>query len=84
MSYRYASRAAASEQNIKNFGLLLDGIYKAGIRAVHIMTHSLGVQSLMNAFQNKDGRRSDVSRRFHYLFGNINLPSEVSGEQTFH
>jgi hypothetical protein len=41
------------------------GLSTAGIRQIHLMTHSLGVQTLLSAFGDKmDGSRSEVSQCF--------------------
>jgi hypothetical protein len=62
VSYHSASRASHSNQNRQNFLHLLKGLQYAGIRNVHIVTHSMGAQTVLGAFCDKsDGSRSDVS-----------------------
>jgi len=64
-TYRHASFASATEKNRRYFLQMLHGLKQEGIQNIHIVTHSLGVQTLMSAFQNKsDGSASDVSECF--------------------
>jgi len=67
-TYFDASRLAASQKNRENFLLMLRSLSDAGIRQVHFMTHSMGVQCLLAMFENKDvndpNSRSDVSLMF--------------------
>lgn len=64
-SYRQASAISATDRNKQLFLQFMRGLYAAGIRHVHFMSHSLGVQTLMVAFEDKlDGSRSDVSECF--------------------
>jgi len=64
-TYLRAVRCAATERTAELFGMMLDGLYDADIRDVHIMTHSLGAQALLGAFADKHtGERSNVSMRF--------------------
>mmetsp|Transcript_3835 Transcript_3835/g.4423 ORF Transcript_3835/g.4423 Transcript_3835/m.4423 type:complete len:820 (+) Transcript_3835:32-2491(+) len=65
LTYRGASKASASKQVQNHFLQLLKGLKEAGIHGVHLMSHSMGVQSLLNAFADKsDGTRSEVSKMF--------------------
>ncbi|GKY91490.1 hypothetical protein MPSEU_000121200 [Mayamaea pseudoterrestris] len=65
LTYRYASAIAASNRNKELFLQLMRGLSDAGIDHVHFMSHSMGVQTLLGAFQNKaDGSSSDVSKCF--------------------
>jgi len=65
LTYLWAIDAAATSRTSDLFCMLLDGLRDSGIRDVHIMTHSLGVQPLMGAFANRtDGSRSEASMRF--------------------
>ena len=65
LSYHSASRASATKRNRENLRQLLKGLQTAGIRTVHLMSHSMGVQTLVGAFEdNEDGSRSDVSLCF--------------------
>lgn len=64
-TYRHAAAAASTDRNRELFRDLLEGLARAGIRSVHLMSHSLGVQTLMSAFKdNEDGTRSSVSSLF--------------------
>lgn len=64
-TYRHASAISASDRNKELFLQLMCGLSTAGIRHIHFMTHSLGVQTLLSAFGDKmDGSRSDVSKCF--------------------
>merc|ERR1719491_93662 len=67
-SYQRASNIAASQKNKDNFLLLLRGLSEAGIRNVHLMSHSMGSQSLLAMFEDKRENnslsRSDVSLMF--------------------
>lgn len=66
LSYHSASRTSQNEQNRENFLQLMKGLQNAGITNVHLMSHSMGVQTLLSAFCDKsDGSRGDVSRCFH-------------------
>jgi hypothetical protein len=65
LTYHSASRAAQSERNHRNFCQLLNGLQHEGFHNVHLMSHSMGVQTLLGAFIDKqDGSRSDTSRCF--------------------
>eukprot|EP00978_Attheya_sp_CCMP212_P003021 scaffold6189_cov52-Attheya_sp.AAC.1 len=85
LTYRYARAAASNDRNRANFTALLRGLAAAGIHNVHIMTHSLGVQTLMAAFQDKsDGSRSDSSQCFHldHSFSSGKFETEEEGIMT--
>ena len=60
MTYRWASAISASDNNKHYFRQMLIGLQNAGIRNIHILTHSLGVQTLMNVFADvTDGHGND-------------------------
>lgn len=70
LTYRYASAIAASERNRAFFLQLVRGLAASGIDHVHLMSHSMGVQTLLSAFQNKtDGSPSEVSNCFQLADG---------------
>ena len=65
LTYHSASRAAHSKRNYNNFCQLLNGIRHEGFRNVHLMSHSMGAQTLLGALADKkDGSRSDSSLCF--------------------
>jgi hypothetical protein len=65
LTYHSASRAAHSARNYINFCDLLNGLRHKGFRNIHLMSHSMGVQTLLGALVDKqDGSRSDSSRCF--------------------
>jgi hypothetical protein len=65
LTYHSASRVSHSERNYRNFGELMKGLQNAGIRNVHLMSHSMGAQTLVGSFCDKpDGSRSEVSQYF--------------------
>ena len=65
LTYRYASAIAATTRNKHFFLQLMRGLKAAGIDHVHFMSHSMGVQTLLGAFRNKDdGTSSEVSNCF--------------------
>jgi Alpha/beta hydrolase of unknown function (DUF900) len=81
LSYHAASRAAANEQNRQNFCLLLQGLRSAGVHNVHIMSHSMGAQTLLGVFcDNPDGSRSSVSHCFH-LASDCDTEKEIEEEK---
>jgi len=64
-TYRWASYISATKNNQRYFLQMLKGLQREGIQNIHILTHSLGVQSLMNAFEeNIDGTLSPISELF--------------------
>jgi hypothetical protein len=64
-TYHSASRVSLSERNLANFCQFLKGLEHAGVRNVHLMSHSMGVQTLVGAMVDKeDGSRSDCSLCF--------------------
>ncbi|CAB9500532.1 Alpha/beta hydrolase of unknown function (DUF900) [Seminavis robusta] len=64
-SYHLASQQAATEPNYENLLALVQGLQSAGIRNVHFMSHSMGVQTLLGGFADKeDGSPSDLSLCF--------------------
>jgi len=70
LSYHSASRTAHSEQNHTNFLQLCRGLQNAGFTNVHLMSHSMGAQTLVGAFCDKsDGSQSDVARCFYLASG---------------
>jgi len=65
LTYHSASRAAHSERNYSNFCQLLNGLRHEGFRNVHLMSHSMGAQTLLGVLvDKKDGSRSDSSLCF--------------------
>jgi len=69
LSYHPASRISSKEKNHQNLLQLFKGLQSAGIRTIHLMSHSMGVQTLVGAFcDKKDGSRSEVSRCFQLVF----------------
>ncbi|KAL7553515.1 hypothetical protein ACHAWF_017587 [Thalassiosira exigua] len=64
-TYRHASFISASENNRKHFLKMLQGLQSEGIQNIHIISHSLGVQTLMSVFEDADdGSPSPVSNFF--------------------
>ena len=64
-TYRLASAISASDRNKKHFLQLVRGLASTGIRHVHFLSHSMGVQTMLAGFQDKeDGSRSDISQCF--------------------
>jgi len=64
-TYHSASRKSATAKNRENLLRLIQGLQKDGIRHVHFMTHSMGVQTLLGAFSNlPDGSPSELSKLF--------------------
>jgi len=64
-TYLWAVESAADAKTVRVFEDLLQGLSDAGIRDVHFLSHSMGVQCLMAAFANNlDGSRSSFSERF--------------------
>jgi hypothetical protein len=79
LTYRQASLISGSDNNKKNFLQMLQRLLDAGIQNVHIVTHSLGVQSLMAAFENdQDGTPSAVSQCFDPAPTHGEAPSSVT------
>eukprot|EP00581_Thalassiosira_minuscula_P014665 CAMPEP_0183717520 /NCGR_PEP_ID=MMETSP0737-20130205/11118_1 /TAXON_ID=385413 /ORGANISM="Thalassiosira miniscula, Strain CCMP1093" /LENGTH=723 /DNA_ID=CAMNT_0025946983 /DNA_START=1 /DNA_END=2172 /DNA_ORIENTATION=- len=65
MTYRQASIISASENNRNYFLQMLKSLRAEGFFNIHIVTHSLGVQTLMSCFENnEDGSPSPVSDCF--------------------
>jgi Alpha/beta hydrolase of unknown function (DUF900) len=65
LTYRYAAEMAASKRSKEHLHELLEGLLAEGIRHVHFLSHSMGVQTLLNAFaDDEDGNRSMSSRLF--------------------
>ncbi|KAL7542198.1 hypothetical protein ACHAWF_007113 [Thalassiosira exigua] len=70
LGYFEASKISATDINQQNMLKLVKGLGECGIRRVHFMTHSMGVQTLLGAFGDKydeHGKRigrSDVSLCF--------------------
>ncbi|EJK68914.1 hypothetical protein THAOC_09878 [Thalassiosira oceanica] len=64
LTYRLASLMSASMNNRKNFLQLIEGLRSEGITDIHIITHSMGVQTLMAAFEDVDGAPSPVAKCF--------------------
>ena len=64
LTYRQASLISASENNRRYFLQMLKSLKAEGFMNSHIITHSLGVQTLMNCFEDVDGSPSPVSQMF--------------------
>jgi hypothetical protein len=65
LTYHSATRAALSEKNFQNFCQFFKGLQNAGVRNVHLMSHSMGVLTLVGSMVDKnDGSRSDCSLCF--------------------
>lgn len=65
LTYRYSAEMATSKRNKELLHELLEGLAAEGIRHVHFLSHSMGVQALLNAFSDEeDGTRSLSSRLF--------------------
>lgn len=65
ITYRQASFISASENNKKYFLQMLESLRAEGITNIHIVSHSLGVQTLLSCFEDKpDGSPSDVAQCF--------------------
>jgi len=73
LTYRYAAEISGSARNVELLGDLLVELRQAGIRHIHFMSHSMGVQTLLHALHDTspDGERSAVSKlfRLHHDFG---------------
>ncbi|KAG7357072.1 alpha/beta fold family hydrolase [Nitzschia inconspicua] len=66
LTYHSASRASLSDRNLENFCKFLKGLQHAGVKNVHLMSHSMGVQTLVGSMVDKlDGSRSECSMCFH-------------------
>ena len=65
-TYSNASAISHSARNKELLLQLIRGLASTGIRHVHFLSHSMGVQSLLGAFEDKDddGSRSDISQCF--------------------
>ena len=62
---RAASAAAATKKNRENVLELVKGLKAAGVDNIHFMSHSMGFQTLLAIFEDKeDGIRSDLSTFF--------------------
>ena len=76
---RAASAAAATKKNRENVLELVKGLKAAGVDNIHFMSHSMGVQTLLAIFEDKeDGSRSDLSAFFRLdpAFDNDDLVSK--------
>ncbi|KAL3906635.1 MAG: hypothetical protein SGILL_009190 [Bacillariaceae sp.] len=78
LTYHSASRASFSEQNFEYFCQFFKGLQNAGVRNVHLMSHSMGVQTLVGSMvDKKDGSRSDCSLCFRLASDcNDDVPTE--------
>jgi len=64
-TYRKASAISHSVRNKELLLQLIRGLASTGIRNIHFLSHSMGVQTLLGAFEDKaDGSRSDISQCF--------------------
>ena len=85
LSYHSASRTSQNEQNCKNFLQLMQSLQHSGITNIHLMSHSMGVQTLLGAFcDQSDGTRSEVSMCFHLAPGqhDTTTPDKMTVEGT--
>jgi Alpha/beta hydrolase of unknown function (DUF900) len=65
LTYHSASRTSLGDRNLDNFCQFLKGLQHAGVRNVHLMSHSMGVQTLVGSMVDKeDGSRSNSSLCF--------------------
>mmetsp|Transcript_42878 Transcript_42878/g.103604 ORF Transcript_42878/g.103604 Transcript_42878/m.103604 type:complete len:914 (+) Transcript_42878:183-2924(+) len=65
LSYHSASRQSQNEKNHENFVVFLQGLRRAGVTGVHLMSHSMGVQTLIGSLCDlPDGSRSASSKCF--------------------
>ena len=79
ITYLSALRSAACEHAQQALFDLLQGLLDAGIKNVHFLTHSMGVQSLMAAFADRgenDECRSPVSKLFYSVIDGEGPTSE--------
>jgi hypothetical protein len=84
-TYHSASRVSLSERNLSNFCQFLKGLQHAGVRNVHLMSHSMGVQTLVGAMVDKeDGSRSDCSLCFQLAphFEDTKRDEETKGNES--
>ena len=63
--YFEASRVAGTSKNSDNLLKLVASIRSAGIRTVHFMTHSMGAQALLGAFQDEYNEKGERQGRSH-------------------
>ncbi|KAL7541123.1 hypothetical protein ACHAXR_010666 [Thalassiosira sp. AJA248-18] len=79
LTYRKASQISASENNKKYFLQMLHSLKTEGFLNIHIVTHSLGVQTLMDCFENNsDGSPSPVSDCFGQAPANNDTSSSLA------
>ena len=65
LKYRKSSKLARSKKNVESFVSLLKDLQKSGIQNVHLLSHSMGAQAMLQGFNSEeDGTRSEVSRCF--------------------
>ncbi len=65
LKYRKSSKLARSKKNVQSFLSLLQDLQKSGIQNVHLLSHSMGAQAMLQGFNSEeDGTRSEVSRCF--------------------
>lgn len=64
-SYKRSSKACSSDRCKEHFRNFLKGLQDSGIRYIHLMSHSMGVQALLSMFDDDlDGSRSEASLFF--------------------
>ena len=81
-TYRWAEHASATKDNRKGVFDLLCGLEAEGIQNVHFVTHSLGVQSMMAAFEDSsDGSPSPVSECFRSVNNPDLFSSFIEGDK---
>ena len=61
--YFEASRVAGTSKNFDNLHKLVASIRSAGIRTVHFMTHSMGAQALLGAFEDEYNEKGERQGR---------------------
>jgi len=89
VGYSYASKISATDINQQSMLKLVKGLGAAGVKRIHFMTHSMGVQTLLGAFRDKYDEcgtrigRSDVSMCFQLdpKFNDTAGPLEGKREQ---
>lgn len=87
ITYLSAIRSAACNHAQQALLDLLQGLREAGVKNVHFLTHSMGVQSLMAAFADRgdsdgEGCRSPVSQLFYSVIDGEGPDNQTSGGGT--
>jgi hypothetical protein len=72
LSYFQASKQTQNDKNHENFTAFLQGLRHAGVTAVHLMSHSMGVQTLIGSLCDRpDGSRSAASKCFQLATSSV-------------